>query len=59
MNNNLQDVDLQEVRIEVEVAQERKTATIEKAVPSTFYVQAGEYVDVEVTIRSLPGPQRD
>ena len=56
VNNNLQDVDLQEVRIEVEVAQERKTATIEKAVPSTFYVQAGEYVDVEVTIRPYRGP---
>ncbi|MCK9525562.1 MAG: peptidase S55 SpoIVB, partial [Limnochordia bacterium] len=33
-NNNLQEVDLQDVRVEVEVAQERKTATIEKAAPS-------------------------
>ena len=55
VNNNLQEVDLQEVRIEVEVAQERKTATIEKAVPSTFHVKSGEHVDVEVTIRPYRG----
>ncbi len=54
-NNNLQEVDLQDVRIEVEVAQERKTATIEQAVPSTFYVKAGESVDVDVTIRPYRG----
>ena len=54
-NNNLQEVDLQDVRIEVEVAQERKTATIEKAVPSTFYVKPGEFVDVDVTIRPYRG----
>lgn len=54
-NNNLQEVDLQEVRIEVEVAQERKTATIEQAVPTTFYAKAGESVDVDVTIRPYRG----
>ncbi|HKM43534.1 MAG TPA: SpoIVB peptidase S55 domain-containing protein [Limnochordia bacterium] len=54
-NNNLQEVDLQEVRIEVEVAQERKTARIEKAVPSAFYATAGEFVDVDVTIRPYRG----
>lgn len=56
VNNSLQKVDLQEVRIEVEVAQERKTATIEKAIPSTFYAKAGEFVDVDVTIRPYRGP---
>ncbi len=55
VNNNLQEVDLQEVRIEMEVVQERKTASIEKAVPSTFYVRAGEFVDVDVTIRPYRG----
>jgi hypothetical protein len=54
-NNNLQEVDLQDVRVEVEVAQERKTATIEKAAPSAFYVQPGEFVDVDVTIRPYRG----
>jgi hypothetical protein len=54
-NNNLQEVDLQDVRIEVEVAQERKTATIEQAVPSSFHVKAGGFVDVDVTIRPYRG----
>lgn len=54
-NNNLQDVELLDVRIEVEVAQERKTATIEQAVPSTFYAKPGEFVDVDVTIRPYRG----
>ncbi len=54
-NNNLQEVDLQDVRIEVEVSQERKTATIEKAVPNAFYVKPGEFVDVDVTIRPFRG----
>ncbi len=56
VNNNLQEVDLQDVRIEVEVAQERKTATIEKAIPNVFHAQAGEFVDVDVTIRPYRGP---
>ena len=55
VNNNLQEVDLQEVRIEMEINQGRKTATIEKAVPSTFYAKAGEFVDVDVTIRPYRG----
>ena len=31
----MQPVDLQQVKIEVEVSKERKTATIEKATPAT------------------------
>ncbi len=56
VNNNLQEVDLQDVRVEVEVGQERKTATIEKAVPTAFHAKAGEFVDVDVTIRPYRGP---
>ena len=55
VGNNLQEVDLQAVKIEVEVAQERKTATIEKATPTQSHVRAGEYVDVEVNIRPYRG----
>lgn len=50
-NNSVQEVDLQQIKIEVEVAQERKTATIEKVIPNKFNVRPGEFVDVEVTIR--------
>ncbi|MDI9439128.1 SpoIVB peptidase S55 domain-containing protein [Candidatus Darwinibacter acetoxidans] len=55
MGNNLQAVDLQQVKIEVEVSKERKTATIEKATPSHAHVKAGESVDVEVLIRPYRG----
>ncbi len=56
VNNNMQKVDLEHVRIEVEVAQQRKTAIIEQAKPSKSHVQPGEYVDVEVTIRPYRAP---
>lgn len=55
VNNNLQEVDLEDVRVEVEVAQERKTATIEQAVPNTFYVKPGDFVDIDVTLRPYRG----
>lgn len=55
VDNNLQAVDLQQIKIEVEVSAERKTATIEKATPSTSHVKAGESVDVEVLIRPYRG----
>lgn len=56
VNNSVQEVDLQQIKVEVEVAQTRKTATIEKATPSRFNVRPGEYVDVEVTIRPYRAP---
>lgn len=55
VNNSLQDVDLEHVNIDVEVARERKTATIEAARPNKQHVKAGESVDVEVTIRPYRG----
>lgn len=55
VGNNLQPVDLQQVKIEVEVSKERKTATIEKATPSHSHVRAGDSVDVEVLIRPFRG----
>ena len=55
MHNNLQAVDLQQIKIEVEISRERKTATIERATPSTSHVKAGESVDVEVLIRPYRG----
>ncbi|NLM41766.1 MAG: hypothetical protein GX199_05600 [Firmicutes bacterium] len=55
LTNNLQAVDLQQIKIEVEVSRERKTATIEKATPATSYVRAGDSVDVEVLIRPYRG----
>jgi len=55
LTNNLQAVDLQQIKIEVEVSRERKTATIEKATPSTSHVKAGDSVDVEVLIRPFRG----
>lgn len=55
MDNSLQEVDLQQIKVEVEVSQERKTAVIETAAPSKSYVKAGESVDVEVTIRPYRG----
>jgi len=55
LGNNLQAVDLQQVKIEVEVSRERKTATIERATPSTSHVRAGDSVDVEVLIRPFRG----
>jgi hypothetical protein len=57
VDNTLQDVNLEHLKIEVEVSQERKTATIEKATPSSSYVKAGESVDVEVAIRPYRGPR--
>lgn len=51
VNNSVQEVDLQQVKVEVEIAQARKTATIEKVTANKFNVRPGEYVDVEVTIR--------
>lgn len=56
VNNSVQEVDLQQIKVEVEVAQTRKTATIEKATPNKFNVRPGEYVDVEVTIRPYRAP---
>lgn len=56
VNNSLQRVDLRHVQVDVEVAQERRTATIEAASPNKFNVQPGESVDVEVTIRPYRAP---
>jgi hypothetical protein len=56
MNNSVQEVDLQQIKVDVEVAQTRKTATIEKATPNKFNVRPGEYVDVEVSIRPYRSP---
>lgn len=56
VGNNLQEVDLQQIRVEVEVSRERKTAVIEKATPSTSHVKPGDSVDVEVLIRPFRGP---
>ena len=50
-NNNLQEVDLNRIQIEVEVAQERKTAVIEKAAPRVFTAVPGDSIEVEVSIR--------
>ncbi len=50
-NNNLQDVDLDHIQIDVEIVEERRTATIEKATPRVFRAAPGESVEVEVTIR--------
>lgn len=55
IGNNFQEVDLQHIKVEVEVAQDRKTATIEAATPSRSHVKAGESVDVDVTIRPYRG----
>ena len=41
VNNNLQEVDLQEVRIEMEINQGRKTATIERRCPVLFTLKPG------------------
>ena len=56
VDNTLQDVNLEHLKIEVEVSQERKTASIEKATPNNSHVRAGESVDVEVAIRPYRGP---
>lgn len=53
--NDLQTVCLDEVKIELDITQERKTASIEEATPSKSYVRAGENVDVEVYIRPYRG----
>lgn len=55
VTNTLQDIDLEHLKIEVEVSQERKTASIEKATPNNSHVRAGETVDVEVAIRPYRG----
>lgn len=57
VDNTLQDVNLEHLKIEMEISSERKTATIEKATPSTSHVRPGESVDVEVVIRPYRGPQ--
>ncbi len=51
VNNSVQQVDLDHVQVDVEILQERKTATIESASPSKFNVRPGDNVDVLVTIR--------
>jgi len=55
LNNSVQEVELQHVQVDVEIAQERKTATIESAAPNRSHVRPGEHVDVEVTIRPYRG----
>ncbi len=53
--NKLQPVDLSQVNARITVEEQRKTASIEKAIPRQFQVVAGESMEVEVTIR----PYRD
>lgn len=52
VNNSVQHLDLEHVQVDLEIARERKTATIESASPpGKFNVRPGENVDVLVTLR--------
>lgn len=50
-NNSLQEIELSQITVEIEVAKERRTASIEKAVPRLSTVIPGDSLEVEVTIR--------
>lgn len=50
-NNNLQEIELSNVEVEMEIVQERRTASIEKAVPRLTTVVPGDSLEIEVTIR--------
>lgn len=56
VDNNLQEVELLQVQVELDITRERRTATIEKASPNVFTVNAGESIDVEVLIRPYRAP---
>lgn len=56
MFNRIRDAGVAEVTFDVSVEQQRRTASIEKAVPRRFEVAAGESVEVEVVIRPYRAP---
>lgn len=57
--NEFQDPVIDEILLEVEVEEERRTARIEKAEPSARRVRQGETVDVVVTLRPYRSPAFD
>lgn len=54
--NDLQDVTLSGINTKITIEEVRKTASIEKAIPTSFQVRAGESVDIEVLIRPYRQP---
>lgn len=50
-NNSLQEIELSQITVVIELAEERQTASIEKAVPRLSTVVPGDSLEVEVTIR--------
>ena len=54
--NRIRDAGVSEVKFDVSVQEQRRTASIEKAVPRRFEVTAGDSVEVEVVIRPYRGP---
>lgn len=56
VTNEFQDVRITDIRLDVEVEEERWTARIVQAVPRQWEVRPGDSVDVEVTLRPYRGP---
>lgn len=55
MGNNLQRIDLNKIEAKFNIENVRRTAEIEKAIPRSFQVEAGDSVEIEVRIRPYRG----